>query len=111
MNANAVLAGIVVDESNGLQVMLRVMLQLAGDIAARPTGPNDQSVEFSRSPLRTLGISANRKTRAPHHEHWEGQINRNHRPGITVDVENQFDCQKKHYCACERSLANIQRIT
>src|SRR5260370_27753521 len=111
MNANTVLAGIVVDESNRLQVELRVMLQFAGDIAPRPPGPNNQSIELSCSLLRTLGIRANRKTGAPYQEHCEGQINRKDRSGIAVNIENHLNRQKKNYCACERCLANIQRIT
>jgi len=63
VNAYTVLAGIVVDESNRFQVELRVMLQFAAILLpARP--PHNQSVELCRSPWRTLGIRANRKTRA-----------------------------------------------
>src|SRR5437899_139007 len=87
------------------------MLEFAGDVAPRPPGTNNQSIELSRSPLRTLCIRANRKTAAPHQEHCEGQINRKDRSGITVNIENYLNRQKKNDCACERCLANIQRIT
>src|SRR5258708_36236770 len=86
------------------------MLQFACDSAPCSPGPRDQSVELSRSALYSLRVCANCKARAPHQEHCEHQINRQHRPRIPVHVENQLDHQIKDYCASERCLANIQRI-
>src|SRR5260370_11156133 len=104
------LAGVVVNKSNRLQVELRVALQFACDSAPCPPGPNYQSIEFSRSTLRTFRVRANCKARPPHKEHCEYQINRKHRPGIPVHVENQLDHPIKDYRASKRCFANIQRI-
>src|SRR5436309_14392528 len=109
VNANAVFARIIVNETDWAHAKLRIALHLTSDRAASAPGADDQHVAFIDAMLKSLRISTHREPRAADEKHGQREIDDQHRARIAAYVDRKFEQHVDGNRTDDLGLSDVER--